>query len=79
MTIVLDHDRALLSEECLVVTANLPYLSITIFACSFQDLNWFTHQAEDEGEDHLGGASTPNIDIHHHNCVLLEYVVLLVD
>ena len=79
ITIVLDKDRAFLFEECLVVAAHFPYLTIAFLSNGLQHLDRLTHKAEDEGEDHLGGAGTAYVHIHHHYCVLLENVVLLVD
>ena len=59
---------------------DLPHeLVLCLVSCALPDLDWFTHDGENEGENHLGCAGAPDVDVHHDHSVLLEDVVLLIN
>ena len=63
----------------LICTFNPQFLAASFLDDSFVDFYWLRHLGKDETKDYLGGTGAPNIDIHHHVCVVLKCVCLLVD
>lgn len=74
-----NSSRALLLEESEVVPSDLPHGLVLVLPKVLINLDRLTHNAEDEGEDDLGTARARHVYIHHHDRVLLENVILLVD
>ena len=69
---------ALLLEDGLAVTTDLPGKVVPSFVQLLIDLNRLTHYRKDEAQDDLGATGACDVDIHHDCSEFLKDGVFLV-